>query len=69
MEHGREYIEKEHPIRNMVEKKIAESELGALEDLVISASSGEIRFIEITGGVLGLIIGLLQMLLLTLWSR
>ncbi|MDR1160635.1 MAG: DUF445 family protein [Syntrophomonadaceae bacterium] len=69
LDRGREYIETEHPISGMIEKKIAESELGALEDLVISASSREIKFIEIIGGVLGLVIGLIQVLFLGLWSH
>ncbi|WP_054697096.1 DUF445 domain-containing protein [Syntrophomonas palmitatica] len=60
IEYGRDYLTKEVQIRKIVEDKVNAFDLKQLEDMIWSVSSPELKFIEILGGVLGLIIGLVQ---------
>ena len=47
-------------IGEMVEEKIDELELENMERLILSLTSRELKYIELLGGVLGGIIGLIQ---------
>lgn len=67
METERTYITREIQIRKIVEDKVNEFNLDELEAIIKGVSSPELRFIEILGGVLGLIIGLIQVLILILF--
>lgn len=60
----RAYITQEIHIKKMVEDKINDFDLDQLEAMIKSVSSTELRFIEILGGVLGFIIGIVQVLIL-----
>lgn len=60
---GQIYLEEELDISQMVEDKINRFDLDELESVIVSVSSPELRFIEIMGGVLGLVIGIIQSLL------
>ena len=51
-------------IGEMVEKKINELELLNMERLILSLASKELKYIELLGGLLGGIIGLLQALII-----
>lgn len=64
---GRDYLTQEIQVKKLVEDKINEFELGELEEMVRGVSSTELRFIEILGGVLGLLIGLVQVAILVLF--
>lgn len=66
---GKVYIENEKPVSKMVERKILAFQLDELEELVRKVSSQELRFIELIGGVLGLAIGLAQVIFLLLWPH
>ncbi|SHG47575.1 Protein of unknown function [Thermosyntropha lipolytica DSM 11003] len=67
MASGRDYLTAEVDIKKMVEDKINSFDLDQLEAMIKNVSSPEIRFIEILGGVLGLLIGLIQVLFLLLF--
>lgn len=67
LEAGREYAVQEVQIKEMVENRINSFDLNQLEQIVRQVSSTEIRFIEILGGVLGFIIGLVQLGILLLF--
>ncbi|MFZ5352118.1 MAG: DUF445 domain-containing protein [Bacillota bacterium] len=54
-------------IGKMVEDKIDEFELEKIEEMIIKLSSRELKHIEILGGVLGVIIGLAQGLVMQLF--
>ncbi|MGI5911889.1 MAG: DUF445 domain-containing protein [Syntrophomonadaceae bacterium] len=60
MESGQEYLKNEIKISRIVENKVNAFNLDQLEKLIRSVSSPELRAIEILGGVLGLIIGIIQ---------
>lgn len=60
----RTYINREIQIKKIVEDKINEFNLDELEAMITGVSSTELRFIEIMGGVLGLTIGLVQVIIL-----
>lgn len=64
---GQEYLSSEIKVSQIVEDKINDFDLDELENMVRGISSGELRFIEIMGGVLGLIIGIIQVLFLWLF--
>lgn len=64
MASGRDYLTEEVNVKKMIEDKINAFELDQLEEMIKNVSSPEIRFIEILGGVLGLLIGLIQVLFL-----
>jgi uncharacterized membrane protein YheB (UPF0754 family) len=61
VESVRDYLTAEVQIKKIVEEKINQFDLNELEDIVRGVASTELRFIEILGGVLGFIIGLVQM--------
>ncbi len=67
LESDRDYIRREIQINKLVEAKINEFDLNNLESIVRKVSFTELRFIEIMGGVLGLIIGLIQVGILILF--
>lgn len=53
-------------IEKMVAEKVANFSSDKLEEILVAIMSKEFRFVEIIGGVLGFIIGLLQVLLTAL---
>jgi uncharacterized membrane protein YheB (UPF0754 family) len=57
---GQEYLNEEIKVSQIVEDKVNEFDLDQLEEMIRGISSPEIRAIEILGGVLGLIIGIVQ---------
>lgn len=57
---GQEYLNDEIKVSKIVEDKVNEFDLDQLEKMIRGVSSPELRAIEILGGVLGLIIGLVQ---------
>jgi uncharacterized membrane protein YheB (UPF0754 family) len=60
MESERTYITKEIKVRKIVEDKVNEFDLDQMEAMIKGVSSPELRFIEILGGILGFLIGLVQ---------
>lgn len=52
---------------NLVETKINSFDLGHLERLVLKVAKNELRYIEVFGAIVGLIIGLLQVLFVTIF--
>jgi uncharacterized membrane protein YheB (UPF0754 family) len=50
----------ERMVSGIVEQKINEFDLAELEDLAYTASGPELRFIVISGGVLGFLVGLAE---------
>lgn len=60
---GQLYFEEEIDISEIVEDKINGFDLDELENIIVSVSTPELRFIEIMGGVLGLLIGLIQVII------
>ncbi|MDD3852123.1 MAG: DUF445 family protein [Syntrophomonadaceae bacterium] len=60
IESGHEYLSRDIQIRKIVARKINDFDLDQLEDMIRSVSNKELTFIEILGGVLGLVIGLVQ---------
>lgn len=69
VESGRDYLTSEVQIKQMVADKINEFDLDQLEEIIRGISSTELRFIEILGGVLGFIIGTVQVGILLLFSQ
>jgi len=61
---GKEYLTKEIRVSKIVEDRINAFDLQELEDIIKGISMTEITFIEVMGGVLGFIIGVLQVLIL-----
>lgn len=59
-------LESHLQIRDMVSNRIAGFDLDRLESLVIATARREFRAIEIIGGVLGFVIGLVQVVLMTI---
>ncbi|MGI6412303.1 MAG: DUF445 domain-containing protein [Syntrophomonadaceae bacterium] len=64
----RDYITRGIEINRMVEEKINSFDVTQLEQMIKKVSSSELRFIEVLGGVIGMIIGILQVGLLILIS-
>lgn len=58
---ARDYLTEEIKISVIVEDKINDFDLDELEEMITGISSTEIRFIELLGGILGFIIGLVQL--------
>lgn len=56
-------------IADMVAEKIRAFDLATLEDLILSISKKELQHIEVLGGVLGVLIGLVQALIVTFVLR
>ena len=67
MDAGSKYLNEEVNIQQMVEDKINAFDLDELEKMIRGVTSNELTFIEILGGVLGFIIGLLQVAILLLF--
>ncbi len=53
-------------VHDIVERKVAAFEVQRLEALILEVASRELRAIEVLGGVLGLAVGLVQAVILTL---
>jgi uncharacterized membrane protein YheB (UPF0754 family) len=53
-------------VQAIVERKVAAFPVERLEALVLEVAARELRWIEVLGGVLGLLIGLLQVAVLAL---
>lgn len=68
MDHLIKYAVETIDVKQLVEEKINNFDLMELESIILSLSSNELRYIEILGGVLGLMIGLIQGLLIMLLS-
>jgi uncharacterized membrane protein YheB (UPF0754 family) len=64
---GKEYLSEEIQISKIVEDKINDYDLKELEDMIRGVSIEELTFIEILGGVVGFFIGIIQVLILTLF--
>ena len=60
IESGHEYLNNEIQVSQIVEDKVNAFDLNQLEKMIRGVSSPELRAIEILGGVLGLIIGIVQ---------
>lgn len=58
---ARDYVNNEIKVSTIVEDKINAFNLDELEKMITGISSSELRFIEILGGILGFIIGLVQL--------
>ena len=67
VESVREYLTSEIQIKQIVEDKINQFDLDQLEEMVRGVASTELRSIDILGGVLGFIIGLVQMVIMILF--
>lgn len=67
LESNRDYISNEIRISKLVENRINEFDINKLEGLIRGVSSAEIVFIEVMGGILGLLIGLVQVGILILF--
>jgi uncharacterized membrane protein YheB (UPF0754 family) len=63
----RSYITTEIKVKKIVEDKVNQFDLDQLENLIKGVSSTELRFIEVLGGILGLIIGIFQVLILIIF--
>ncbi|KUO48870.1 MAG: hypothetical protein APF76_09465 [Desulfitibacter sp. BRH_c19] len=64
--HGLENLGDNIDISSIVEEKINNLELFEFEEMLIKITKKELKHIEYLGGVLGFLIGLLQLLLITL---
>jgi len=63
---GREYLIEEIKIDKIVEEKVNDYDLQQLEDMIKGISAPELTFIEVLGGVMGFIIGLVQVAIILL---
>ncbi len=63
---GREFLTQEIQISKMVEEKVNAYDLQQLEDMIKGISAPELTFIEVLGGVMGFIIGLVQVAIILL---
>lgn len=63
---GRDYLNEEIQIKQIVENRVMALDLDELEMMIREVSGTEIRFIELLGGILGFVIGLVQLLIITL---
>lgn len=66
---GRESVTAQLSVQQMVEDKINAFDLNELERMIRHVSSTELRFIEILGGVLGFLLGLIQVAIILLFPR
>ncbi|MBO8126850.1 MAG: DUF445 family protein [Firmicutes bacterium] len=60
LERAEEIIHAEARVKEMVEERINRLDVGQLEKLVFEVSGRELKHIEVLGGVLGAVIGLIQ---------
>lgn len=58
-----ETVEKKIDFRKIIKEKIDGFDLGKLEQIIYAISSRELKAIEILGGVLGFVVGLVQMII------
>lgn len=58
----KEEIFKRIGFRDIVESKVNSFDFGELERIVMKVASKELRFVEVAGGVLGLLIGFIQVM-------
>jgi len=64
-----EKLEKEIDVEKIVTQKVAAFSSEKLEQILFSIMKKEFKFIEILGGVLGFLIGIIQLLIIQLqWS-
>ncbi|ABI68398.1 DUF445 domain-containing protein [Syntrophomonas wolfei] len=63
---GRDYLNEEVQIKQIVENRVMALDLDELEMMIRGVSGTEIRFIELLGGILGFIIGLVQLFIISL---
>lgn len=61
-------LESDLNMRQLLEEKIETFELQRLEKIALKVASKELRSLEVLGGILGLGVGLAQLLLMRLWS-
>ena len=61
---GGEYLTNEIHISQIVEDKINAFDLKQLEDMIKGISAPELTFIEVLGGVMGFLIGLVQVVII-----
>jgi uncharacterized membrane protein YheB (UPF0754 family) len=66
MEAGTDYLSKEIQVNKIVEDKINNYDLQQLEDIIRGISITELTFIEVLGGILGFLIGLIQVTIMYL---
>lgn len=64
IEHVVTAVEEKVDFQQIVESKVATLELDKLEDLIHRVASKELRTIELLGGVLGFLVGVLQLLVI-----
>ncbi len=64
---GRNHLNREIQIKQIVEDKVNAYDLNELEAMIRGISSTELTFIEISGGVLGFILGLIQVGIIVLF--
>lgn len=69
IESGRESVTAQYSVQKMVEDKINSLDLNELEKMIRQVSSTELRFIEILGGILGFLLGLVQVAIILLFPR
>lgn len=67
IEAGSEYLNEEIKVNQIVEEKINAFDLDELEKMIRAVTSNELTFIELLGGVLGFVIGLVQVAILLLF--
>lgn len=68
IETGREELEARVQVKKIVKEKIMSFDIVELERLVKEVSGRELRHIEILGGILGFIIGMIQLAIIRLFS-
>jgi uncharacterized membrane protein YheB (UPF0754 family) len=66
LEHVVETVEQKVDFKKIVQQKIESFDLGQLEDLIYRVSAQELKTIELLGGVLGFLVGLLQVAVMKL---
>lgn len=64
---GRDHLNREIQIKKIVEDKVNDYDLNELEAMIRGISSTELTFIEVSGGVLGFVIGLIQVGIIVLF--
>lgn len=67
IESGREHLKQDIQVKKIVADKIRAFDLNQLEEMIRGVSSTELRFIELLGGILGFIIGIIQVGILILF--
>jgi uncharacterized membrane protein YheB (UPF0754 family) len=67
IEYGRDYLTRDIQISKIVEDKVNAFDLKQLEDMIYGVSSPELRFIEILGGIMGLLIGFVQVAIMLIF--